>query len=52
VPIEADVCPECKARLGKVGHHGMANKLTDFKAYIAFIVAFAAFVIFMIYAFF
>jgi RNA polymerase subunit RPABC4/transcription elongation factor Spt4 len=52
VPLEADVCPSCKVRLGKVGRHGMALKVTDWKSYIAFLVAFAAFVIFCIYAFF
>lgn len=52
VPIDADMCPYCKVRLGKVGKHGMADKVIDFKAYIAFIIAFAAFVIFVIYAFF
>jgi len=51
VPLEADVCPYCKVRLGKLGQHGMAEKITDWKAYIAFVVAFAAFVIFCIYAF-
>lgn len=52
VPLKADVCPYCKVRLGKVGHHGMADKVTDFKAYITFAIAFTAFVIFVLYAFF
>lgn len=52
VPLDAHVCPYCKVRLGKVGQHGMADKVTDFKAYIVFAVAFAAFLIFVIYAFF
>ena len=52
VPLEASVCPYCKARLGKVGHHGMADKLTDWKAYVSFAVAFVIFVIFLLYAFF
>jgi RNA polymerase subunit RPABC4/transcription elongation factor Spt4 len=52
VPLEADICPSCKVRLGKVGAHGMAQKVTDWKSYLAFLVALAAFVIFCIYAFF
>ena len=52
VPLEAQVCPSCKVRLGKVNRHGMAQKITDWKAYVAFFAAFAAFVIFCLYAFF
>jgi hypothetical protein len=52
VPLDAEICPSCKVRLGKVGPHGMAQKVTDWKSYFAFLVALAAFVIFCIYAFF
>ena len=52
VPLDADICPSCKVRLGKVGSHGMAQKVTDWKAFLAFLVAFAAFLIFCLYAFF
>ena len=52
VPLDADVCPSCKVRLGKVGTHGMAQKVIDWKGYFAFLLALAAFVIFCIYAFF
>lgn len=52
VPLDAEICPSCKIRLGKVGPHGMAKKVTDWKAYLAFLVAFAAFLIFCLYAFF
>ncbi len=52
VPLDAEICPLCKVRLGKVGPHGMAQKVTDWKAYLAFLVAFAAFLIFCLYAFF
>jgi hypothetical protein len=52
VPLDAEICPSCKVRLGKVGRHGMARKVTDWKAYLAFLVAFAAFLIFCLYAFF
>ncbi len=52
VPLEAEICPACKVRLGKVGPHGMADRVTDWKAYIGFILAFLAFLIFVKYAFF
>ena len=52
VPLDAQICPSCKVRLGKVGAHGMAEKATDWKAYIAFFVAFVAFLVFCKYAFF
>ena len=52
VPLDATVCPYCKVRLGDIGQHGMAEKVTDWKAFFAFLVAFAAFVIFCVYAFF
>ena len=52
VPLNAEVCPHCKVRLGKLGKHGMAEKVTDWKAYFTFAVAFLLFIIFCIYAFF
>jgi hypothetical protein len=52
VPLNAEVCPYCKARLGKLGSHGMAEKVIDWKAYAVFAVAFLAFIIFCVYAFF
>lgn len=52
VPLDADICPSCKARLGKVGKHGMADRLTDWKAFIGFIFALLAFIIFIKFAFF
>jgi hypothetical protein len=52
VPLEADTCPYCKVRLGPIDDHGMARKLTDWKAYVSFAVAFAVFLAFIIYAFF
>ena len=52
VPLDAQICPSCKVRLGKVDYHGMAAKVTDWKAYLAFFVAFLAFLVFCRYAFF
>lgn len=33
MPLEAKACPSCKVRVGKVGPHGMAERLTDWRAY-------------------
>ena len=52
VPLEAERCPMCKVRLGKVGDHGMAEKVTDWQAYLRFAVALIALLIFCKYAFF
>lgn len=52
VPLNAEICPSCKTRLGKLGAHGMAEKRTDWNAYIKFAIALAAFLIFCKYAFF
>ena len=52
VPLDAEVCPSCKARLGKLGAHGMAEKTTDWHAYIKFAIALVVFLIFCKYAFF
>ncbi len=52
VPLDAEICPSCKARLGKLGKHGFAERVTDWKAYIAFFVALLFFLIFCRYAFF
>ncbi|MDA8141218.1 MAG: hypothetical protein M0036_21455 [Desulfobacteraceae bacterium] len=52
VPLEAKVCPSCKARLGKVGEHGMAEKLTDWKGYIICIVLWLILAIYVKWAFF
>ena len=52
VPLDAQICPSCKVKLGKVDSHGMADKVTDWKAYLAFFVAFLAFLVFCKFAFF
>ena len=51
VPLEATVCPSCKARLGKIDDHGMAEKLTDWKGYTISIVLFVALVVYLKWAF-
>lgn len=52
VPLDAKICPSCKARLGKVSEHGMAEKLTDWKGYIICVVLWLIFVIYLKWAFF
>lgn len=52
VPLEAKVCPSCKARLGKVGEHGMAERLTNWKAYIICIALWLILAIYVKWAFF
>lgn len=52
VPLDAEVCPYCKARLGTVSKHGMAKHVTDWKAYVAFAIALLFFLVFCRYAFF
>ena len=46
MPLHVDVCPECKAAVGKVDKHGMASRKTDWKAYV---VAIAAWIFFFFY---
>ena len=52
VPLEAKVCPACKTRLGKVSEHGMAERLTNWKAYILCIVLWLILAIYVKWAFF
>ncbi|RJQ87112.1 MAG: hypothetical protein C4519_01135 [Desulfobacteraceae bacterium] len=34
IALEARACPSCKVRVGKVDQHGMAQQLTNWRAYI------------------
>lgn len=52
VPLGAQVCPSCKIRLGDVGRHGMARRLTNWKAYIFCIIAWLVFALYIKWAFF
>jgi RNA polymerase subunit RPABC4/transcription elongation factor Spt4 len=52
VPLKATVCPTCKTRLGEVGRHGMAERVTNWKAYIICIIAWLVFIIYIKWAFF
>jgi RNA polymerase subunit RPABC4/transcription elongation factor Spt4 len=52
VPLKATVCPICKTRLGEVGRHGMAERVTNWKAYIICIIAWLVFIIYIKWAFF
>jgi predicted amidophosphoribosyltransferase len=52
IPLRAEVCPMCQARVGQVDRHGRAKRPLDWKAYLAAAVAIAAFFIYCWWAFF
>ncbi len=52
VKMEAEVCPYCKTKIGKVGPHGMAVRKVDWKSYLSFGVALVALVVYIWWAFF
>ena len=52
IPLGAEVCPSCKTRVGKVGDHGMAERLTNWKAYIICALAWLVLLIYLKWAFF
>lgn len=52
IPLNAEVCPSCKTRIGKIGKHGMAERVTNWKAYIICILAWLVFFIYIKWAFF
>jgi len=51
IPVDADVCPTCKRRVGKIMESGMARKATDWKAYALMIVSWAALALYIWWAF-
>ena len=51
IPVDANVCPVCKKRVGKIMESGMARKAFDWKAYLGFALALAAFVFYIWWAF-
>ena len=52
VPLEAKICPSCKVRLGEVDDHGMAEKLTNWKAYLICFFLWLALFLYVKWAFF
>lgn len=52
VPLNEEVCPSCKARLGKIKKHGMAERPTNWKAYIICILAWILLIVYVRWAFF
>jgi hypothetical protein len=52
VPLEAKVCPSCKLRLGPVGEHGMAERLTNWWGYIVCIALWLFLALYVKWAFF
>jgi RNA polymerase subunit RPABC4/transcription elongation factor Spt4 len=52
IPLESKVCPFCKVRVGKIGKHGMAERLTNWRAYIICITLWIILGIYVKWAFF
>ncbi|MBU1569439.1 MAG: hypothetical protein KKD92_00215 [Proteobacteria bacterium] len=51
IPVDADVCPGCKKRVGTIMESGMARKAIDWKAYALMIVSWAALAVYIWWAF-
>jgi len=51
IPVDANVCPVCKKRVGKNTESGMARKATDWKSYIMLIISWAALAVYIWWAF-
>lgn len=52
VPLDAKICPSCKAAIGQIKDHGMAEKPTNWKAYIICAIAWLVFLLYVKWAFF
>jgi ribosomal protein L40E len=51
MPLEADRCPSCKTRVGPIGSHGMAQRRTNWRAYIIALIAWILFAVYIKWAF-
>jgi len=51
IPVDANVCPACKKRVGKSTESGMARKATDWKSYILLVISWAALAVYIWWAF-
>ena len=51
LPLDATVCHSCKAKVGPVDRNGIAQKPTDMKSYVIFVLALAALIAFFWKAF-
>ena len=51
IPVDANVCPLCKKRVGKTTESGMGRKATDWKSYIMLLVSWAALAFYIWWAF-
>lgn len=51
IPLNAEICPECKKRVGKVTMSGMAGRPTNWISYVLLIIAVAAFALYIWWAF-
>lgn len=47
VPLDAEVCPSCKSKLGKVNNIGLAEKPTNWMSYIVCLAVWIALAVFL-----
>ena len=52
VPLDEEACPSCKAPLGKVQVHGLADRPINWKAYTICILAWLVLIVYLKWAFF
>jgi len=51
IPVDSDVCPMCKKRVGKATESGMAKKAINWMSYIMLIISWTAFGLYIWWAF-
>ncbi len=51
MPLSDEVCPACGLAVGKINKHGMANRKTDWKAYVIALFAWLFFFFYIWWAF-
>ena len=52
VPLDAKICPSCKAKVGMVDRHGMASKRVEWGKYLICILSWITFGVYVWFAFF
>ena len=52
IPLDAEICPSCKNKVGLVDDHGMATRRIDWMSYIICFLAWLALGLYIWFAFF
>ena len=52
IPLNVEICPSCKKRVGMVDKHGMATRRVDWMSYIICFLAWLALGLYIKFAFF